>query len=127
MFETLDIQRIARDLASHSAGRMSLVAANVANADTPGFRAKDLPSFAEVFAADGAMRGSRPGHMGSGTSPGAEAVDVPSAGHQSPNGNSVSLEAEMIRAASIRQDHDMALAVQRSVTAILRTALGRGA
>jgi flagellar basal-body rod protein FlgB len=42
-----------------------------------------------------------------------------------PNGNSVSLEREMMRAAETRQSHDMALAVYGTARGILRAALGR--
>lgn len=127
MFETLDVTRMARAMATHSAARLGLVAANIANADTPGYRARDLPAFAEVYAEDAGMKATRPGHLGHG---GGTASAVPfllSQGHaEAPNGNTVSLEGEMVRAAEIRQAHEMALAVQRSVSGITRTALGRG-
>jgi flagellar basal-body rod protein FlgB len=53
-------------------------------------------------------------------------VELSPAHREAPNGNTVSLEAEMVRMAEIRQAHDMALAVQRSVSGITRAALGRG-
>jgi flagellar basal-body rod protein FlgB len=43
----------------------------------------------------------------------------------SPNGNTVSLETEMVRAVEVKQQHDMALAVYRTVSDIVRTSLGR--
>ncbi len=126
MFETLDLVRMARSLAAHSGARMGVVAANVANADTPGYRARDLPSFAEVFGQDGRMHATRPGHIGSARDASMAAIDLDRPNHEAPNANTVSLEAEMVRTAEIRQAHDMALVVQRSVSAITRTALGRG-
>ena len=42
-----------------------------------------------------------------------------------PNGNSVSIEQEMVKAASARQDHEMALAIYRTTSDILRASLGR--
>lgn len=126
MLETLGVVRMARALASHSAARMAVVAANVANADTPGYRARDIPSFSEVFNERGDMRATRAGHLNASTSEAVRPLELQAPNHEAPNGNTVSLEAEMVRAAEARQSHEMALAVQRSVSAITRTALGRG-
>lgn len=126
MFEKLELTRMAQALAAHAGARMSLAAQNVANADTPGYRARDLPSFATVYdGREAALRVSRPGHLQpGGISAGAHPQDA--GGWADPNGNSVSLETEMIRAADIRQAHDMALAVYRNTSGIIRAALGRG-
>ena len=123
MIEPLDITRMAQALAAHSGERLSLIAENVANADTPGYRARDLPDFAAAFrAADLSMRQTRAGHVAGGSS--LPAV-VLAKGSASPDGNTVSLETEMVRAAGVRQDHAMALAVYRSASEIVRSALGR--
>ena len=126
MFEKLELARMAQALAAHAGARMSLAAQNVANADTPGYRARDLPSFSAVY--DGgadALRVLRAGHLQmDSTADGARPQDA--GGWADPNGNSVSLESEMIRAADIRQAHDMALAVYRNTSGIIRAALGRG-
>lgn len=125
MFEKLELTRMAQALASHSGARMGIVAQNMANADTPGYRARDLPPFAEVFAEAGALRATRPGHIAAtGGLAAAQARPVP--GSPSPDGNTVSVEGEMMRAALIRQDHDMALAIYRNTSDIIRAALGRG-
>ena len=46
-------------------------------------------------------------------------------GAASPDGNTVSLKQEMVKAVEVRQQHDMALAIYRSTAAILRGSLGR--
>jgi flagellar basal-body rod protein FlgB len=126
MFETLDITRMAQALAAHSGARLGVIAANVANADTPGYRAGDLPDFSSVYGdAEPLMRTTRPGHLG-GADPSALDVVRTVPGADAPNGNSVSLESEMVKAVEVRQQHDMALAVYKSVADILRTSLGRG-
>lgn len=126
MFETLDVTRMARALAAHSGARLGLVAGNLANADTPGFKARDLPAFAEVYAEGGGLKATRPGHLGGTSTAAAKPFLIGQANAEAPNGNTVSLEGEMVRAAEIRQQHDMALAIQRSVSGITRAALGRG-
>lgn len=125
MFEKLEITSMAQAMAAHAGDRMGLVARNVAHADTPGYRALDLPSFDEVYRADeGDMRATRPGHLGERVDRAAEALMIRAGA--APNGNTVSLEGEMLKAAEIRQEQDMALAIYRSASGILRASLGRG-
>lgn len=125
MFEKLELTRMAQALAAHSGSRMSVIAQNVANADTPGYKAQDLPSFDKVFAAEsGAMRATRPGHL-TAASGGMALVPERGPGRESPNGNSVSLEGEMVKSVEARQSHDMALAIYRATSDVLRASLGR--
>lgn len=125
MFEKLELTRMAQALAAQSGSRMAVIAENIANADTPGYKAKDLPSFAEVYEAEGLpMRTTRSGHLGASSSAAAPNPDVVR-GHESPNGNSVSLEAEMVKSVEARQSHDMALAIYRATSDVIRASLGR--
>jgi flagellar basal-body rod protein FlgB len=128
MDTSLSILKLASGLAAHSSARQTLVTENIANADTPGYRARDLPDFSESLdAAPGmAARATRPGHMDfGGSGPGAAAQEIAAFGAETPNGNSVSLEDQMMRAAEIRQNHDLALGVYRKTMDILRASLGR--
>ena len=127
MFQQPEILATASALARHSSQRQSLVAENIANADTPGYRSRDLDDFAALFESGSGfdMRATRPSHriLAGGTAAPMRVIEA--GGSMSPNGNDVSLEHEMLRAASIRQDHDLALAVYRASLGILRTSLGR--
>jgi flagellar basal-body rod protein FlgB len=120
-----EITSMARALARHSAARQAIVSQNIANADTPGHKTRDLTSFAELYrGTDGqGLRATRPGHLGADGRVQTAFLQV--AGAQSPGGNGVSIEAEMVKAAEIRQTHDMALAITKSTGSILSTALGR--
>ncbi|MBA3910419.1 MAG: flagellar basal body rod protein FlgB [Rhodobacter sp.] len=125
MFDKLDLTRMAQALASYSGSRMGVIARNVANADTPGFKAQDLAPFAEVFAESGGeMRATRPGHMEAG-SEGTTMVPQRAPGREAPNGNSVSLEGEMVKSVEARQSLEMALAVYRTSSEVIRASLGR--
>lgn len=121
----LGISSMAHDLVAHSAARTSHIAKNVANADTPGYRAQDLPRFTAEMDRGVAMRTTRPGHI---QPDGANGTIRPIErdGEVSPNGNDVSLENEMMEAASARQSHEMAVSVYSSVRAMMSSALGRG-
>ena len=125
MFEKLELTRMAQSLAAFSGARMSVIAENVANADTPGYKARDLPAFAEVYKDSGPdMRATRPGHLTAAFSKEMPIPDVVR-GHEAPNGNSVSLEAEMVKSVEARQSHEMALAIYRATSDVIRASLGR--
>ncbi len=127
MFDTPQVLRTAHDMAAHAAARQGVLAGNIANADTPGYKRRDLQPFAEVFAraaSTPAIPGHiRPGHVATGSLQAAIRQD--SAAPSAPNGNSVTLEREMMHSAEARQQHDTALTIFRSLTGILRATLGR--
>ena len=125
MFEKLEITRMAQALAAHAGTRMGVIAQNVAHADTPGYKAQDIGDFVRVWARKGeAMRATRPGHLAD-TPQQAAARPFAGGGDEAPNGNSVSLEKEMVKMAGARQDHEMALAIYRSTSEVIRASLGR--
>ena len=131
MFENLQIFRLAAGMAAHAGARQALVARNMANADTPGYRPRDLPAFQTLLDDTGAgagfgLRATRPGHIGAGAAgfdPG-EAAEV-GGGATDPNGNGVSLETEMVRAVDVRQEHERALAIYKFSLDVLRSAVTR--
>ena len=126
MFEKLEITRMAQAMAAHAGTRMGVIAQNVAHADNPGYKAWDLPDFAKTYADETGkgLRATRVGHFSAGGTLPLEAVVMRTS--DAPNGNSVSLEREMVKAAEVRQQHDMALSIYRSTSDIMRLALGRG-
>ena len=126
MFDRIETLRMASSLTAHAAERQKLIAQNVANADTPGFRARDLAGFAEAYRSrvSAEMRGTRAGHL-TGITWGGAAPVKDDGGEPAPNGNTVSLEEEMFRIAETRRDFDVSLAVTRSAMSLIRTSLGR--
>ena len=128
MFARPEVMEIAAARAAHAALRQSAIAGNVANADTPGYRAMDVAAFESVWrntSAEG-LRHTRRGHLGGADAPVLGQVTTRSQpGSLSPNGNDVSLEIEMVAAATVKKDHDLALAVYRTSLDILRASLGR--
>lgn len=122
MFTELNIFKMAHAMASHAGRRQGVIAQNMANADTPGYAARDIPSFGDLLANTGTttMRQTREGHF-------AKISDLSarrSGGLTNPGSNTVSLEAEMLKAAEITQQHDRALAIYRSSLSVLRSSLG---
>ncbi len=82
------------------AQRAEVLAANLANADTPGFKARDL-NFSEVLGrAQGtsmALKTSRPQHLGGAASKPADMLDYRNPFQPSMDGNTVEAEEEMAR------------------------------
>ena len=132
MSQGLKILSTAEALAGYASARQGLIARNVAHADTPGYRARDLEPFAATAAAAAATEDAapfrpkvtRPGHADSLPPAGAEARPSAALGSASPNGNTVSLEDQMVRSAETRLQHEMALGVWRKSLDILRASLG---
>jgi flagellar basal-body rod protein FlgB len=124
MYDNIDLFRTASAMAQHAGRRQALVAQNIANADTPAYRAQGIPAFQEIYRADAVMKATRPQHF-AGATPGST-VAATSHGEPSPNGNTVSLEEELLNAVSVAREHNRALAVYRHGMTLLRTALGRG-
>jgi len=126
MFDSLALFRLSSGQAAHAAQRQAVTAANVANADTPGFRAGAIDDFAELLRTRPApvLRQTRPGHRAGQA--GAAAARVHDAGGQAaPNGNTVALEREMVTAIRAGQEQAQALAIYRHGLTVLRLALGR--
>ena len=126
MFDQLEVFRTAHAMAVHAGARHALAARNIANADTPGYRAQDIPAFRDVVSRESSgLRATRPGHIGAGVP-----VRLPEAADRAdaltdPNGNSVSLEREMLTAVEARRQHDRALAIYRNALSLVRLSLGR--
>ena len=124
MFDTPYVMKLAQNLARHSGARQAQIAKNIANADTPGYRARDLSPFSKSFD-EVAMKATRDRHQGMPVAANAfRTMDL--GGSAAPNGNTVSLEEEMVRASDAKSSHDLALTVYKSSLDILRTSLGRG-
>ena len=126
MFVRIGTLQMAQALTDHAVQRQKLIAQNVANADTPDFKARDLSEFASTYRSQvsAEMRATRPGHL-TGVSWGGAQRAVDAGGEPAPNGNTVSVEEEMFRTASARREFELSLAVTRSAMTMIRTSLGR--
>jgi len=127
MFDLPAVMALAMSRSAHAGDRQALIAVNIANADTPGYVPRDLAPFDPDALAgpEAAMRATRPGHIlaPGGIAPAAAARPMPD--ERAPNGNAVSLEAQMAKAAEVRRGHDLAMAVYSASAGILRGVIGR--
>lgn len=119
MFTNLEILRLAQSLATHAGLRQQAIAQNVANADTPGYQARDAVPFGDFLDATSRGRQAPPARPDGLMRPDADPAT------RSPDGNTVSLEHEMMRGASVRAQHEMALGIYSSARDLLRASIGR--
>jgi len=118
MTSPIGLLSLAAEKARYTAARQSVIAENVANADTPGYRAKDVEPFSQFLARAQTQAGSR-------DDPTPATVERTAFGAASPDLNTVSLETEMMNAGQAAREHDTAVAIYAKAIGFLKTALGR--
>lgn len=126
MFETLDIFKMSSAMAKHAGQRQAIVAQNVANADTPGYRGRDTVDFKTAYMPTqgaGSSRATRMGHMHGTVEGTARSGTVEVRNQASPNGNQISLETEMLKSVGAKRQHDRALAIYKSSLNVLRSSM----
>ena len=126
MYQSLDMFQTSAAMARHAGARQAVVASNMANADTPGYQARALPAFQEIYQSQqaGVMRATRQGHLGGGMLGASGRTDAAMA-EPAPNGNAVSIELEMVRGVEAQREHSRALAIYRHGLEVIRTSIGR--
>jgi flagellar basal-body rod protein FlgB len=105
--------------------KQAVIAENIANADTPGFRARALAEdgFASKLGPAVAPT-ARMAALGAKTPLPARGI-VEAKSEVKPNGNSVSLEDQMLEMGRVQTDYAAATALYRKSVGLLKIALGR--
>ena len=126
MIENIGLFKMANAMATHAAERQGHISRNIANADTPNYRATDMVDFSETLESQAmSLKATRPGHLSGGATASADPQIIERIGEPAPNGNTVSLENEVMQAATVRQQHDMALSIYQAAREVVRSSLGR--
>jgi flagellar basal-body rod protein FlgB len=108
--------------------RQRVLAQNIAHADTPGYRPRDLKPFATLLAARGGPGLARtdPGHLGrAGAAADPRARPARATAERSRNGNAVALDEQAVKVADTDTAHALATGLHRRYLGLFRTALGR--
>jgi flagellar basal-body rod protein FlgB len=110
-----------------TAQRQSVLAANIANANTPAFQARDIQSFDHVLSGIGSIEPSRtqPEHM-RGTVPAGLAsliTDPPTA--RALDGNTVSLDQQLTKVADTETTQALVTTIWKKYMGMFSMALGR--
>jgi flagellar basal-body rod protein FlgB len=120
---------LASQHARHLATRQATIAGNVANANTPGYKARDVVPFAQVLARTGLdMASTATSHMETQGSriPVREAKSAET-WEVLQSSSAVSLEQEMLKAGDVSRQHNLDTAVVKSFHRMLMAAVRGGA
>ncbi|MFQ5535547.1 MAG: flagellar basal body rod protein FlgB [Sphingomonadales bacterium] len=111
--------------------RQRVLAENVANADTPGYQAKDIekPDFGELLSsATGQglqLKATQSGHLaGTATGNGDHGQSFEGT-EASPSGNSVDLPMEMMKMGETQMEYATTASLYRKHVKLIKTALGK--
>lgn len=118
--------------------RQKVLAENIANADTPGFKASDLRSLdfsAELASTQGgsggggapklALAATDPGHLTASPSSDPSKAQTNKKAPQEINGNSVSLEDEVTKLSETSVDYQMMTNLYKKQIGLIKTAIGQ--
>jgi len=107
--------------------RQRVLAENVANADTPNYRARDLapPDFQRALTTSLALVRTEPGHIGS-SGGGSQFADSGDPHYEvRPRGNTVSHEDEMLKLAGNQMDYDAVTSLYTRSLALIKMAIDK--
>jgi flagellar basal-body rod protein FlgB len=108
--------------------RQSVLAQNIANVNTPGYKPHDVKPFADALAGAGVVAPVRtaPNHL-AGTLPASTPGEVIDRTHlASPDGNAVALDEELVKVADTETTHQLVTSIYKTYLGMLRTAAGGG-
>ena len=125
--EPIQLFDIATRKSTWLAARQATLAGNVANANTPGYHARDVAPFADVLAktqlelayTDGA-------HLtlaGTGTADGAGKAEEVNTFDVSESGNDVGIESQMMKAGEVNRDYALTTNIVKSFHNMLLASL----
>lgn len=106
-----------------TAQRQKLIAQNIANADTPSWRAQDVVPFAPQPNRAGMLWRTSERHMAGPAGDGPASRVVQS--ERAPDGNSVSVEEQLMHLADTESAHQTTAEIYKKYLALFRTTLGR--
>ena len=123
--ETLALFSLASQRASWLSTRQATIASNVANANTPGYRAQDVTPFASVLShLQLPMAATAQGHIQPNALAGAKSrVITTESWDVVYSGNSVNLEQEMLKAGQVSGAHALEVGVVKSFHQMLMSAV----
>lgn len=123
------LMRMMTDKMSYLSQRQAVLAQNVANANTPGYKAKDLAplTFDDALqkASDG-MTVTNANHILPASMAGVNASTKRARTYETvPSGNSVEIEQQMMEVSKTAVDYQSAAAIYHKIMGLFRTAIGK--
>jgi len=122
--ESIALFNLADRRLAWTGARQQVLAQNIANADTPGWKARDVTSFASQLAHPGApLVRTDPAHLA--PLPGHADNTAAGKSERAPDGNTVSLDVQLARVAETENAHELTTGLYTKYLGFFRAALGR--
>jgi flagellar basal-body rod protein FlgB len=103
------------------AQRQALISANVANANTPGYKAKDIESFEDIMRNSMPMTVTDPKHMAVGGAAGAPRDVNADEAEVLESGNNVRLEEEFLKSNDVARSYSMNTQIVKTFSRMLQS------
>jgi flagellar basal-body rod protein FlgB len=125
----IDLFNLAEQRLAWTDRRQAVLAHNVANANTPGYKPHDLRPFADMLGGTSVVEPVRtqPNHLAGSAGGGAPGEVVDRAHTQSPDGNGVTLDEQLLKVADTATTHQLVTTIYKTYLGMFGTAIGRGA
>lgn len=110
-----------------TAQRQSVLAANIANANTPAYQARDIESFAAVLSGAGSMGPAQtnPAHMAGTVPTGLASLTTNPPKARALDGNTVTLDQQLTKVADTETTQSLVTTIWKKYTGMFSMALGR--
>ncbi len=118
---------VAEKRLAWTAQRQSVLAANIANANTPAYQARDIGSFASVLAGQGGVEPTRTQarHLAGTVASGLASLTKNPAKARSLDGNSVALDDQLTKVADTETTQALVTTVWKKYRSMFNMALGK--
>jgi flagellar basal-body rod protein FlgB len=139
MLEEIDLFRLTGDRMRYLTERQAVIGRNIANADTPGYQAQDTAPFsvpsmlsgggaaASAASAPLVLARTQPGHIAPpGGSTQTQRTVAPNGYGEKPNGNTVSLEEQMVKSADVSNAFALASAAYAKTITLMKISIDSG-
>lgn len=110
-----------------AASRQSVLASNIANANTPGYQPRDVQSFASMLSGQGGLQPTQtqPAHLSGTLAAGSVGVRTVQPAAKSIDGNGIALDQQLTQVADTEAAQTVATTIWKKYAGFLALALGR--
>ncbi len=137
MLESIDLFSLVSERMRYLTDRQSVLSRNVANADTPGYQARDLTPFSfhsallrtdsSSAASPLALVRTSAAHLGAASAGGVSRIDMSARSYgEKPDGNTVSIEEQMVKSADVANAFDLATTAYTKSIGLMKIGIDSG-
>jgi flagellar basal-body rod protein FlgB len=123
---SIGVFRTASERMNWLSKRQQVISENIANADTPGYKAKEIEPFDVQLSRARGLRTTHEKHISTGRGGDYAVREATDHWGESPNGNTVSLEQQTIKSSETAEDYQAATNVYKKSLQLMKMAASGG-